>query len=198
MVEFLPVLRLAGQPISPRLEESGEPLQIRSGTGRSGGRCSGLTWFATRTLASGQPRWAWDAKFLGTLTRRLRKEVVGVTPDGLRIDWHVTEGSFVGPGLDMVVLPGAADWMRIRTDGVGIVNVQACFETRTGARIYGSYGGVFDLGPDGYARALRDEYDPLPPVVVTPTYATADAAAAMAQPGPVHRRRQGGHGGAAG
>jgi hemoglobin len=33
---------------------------------------------------------------------------------------------------------------------------------------------VFDLGPDGYARALRDEYESLPPVVVTPTYATAD------------------------
>lgn len=104
----------------------------------------------------------------------LRKEVVGVTPDGLRINWHVKTGSFVGPGLDAIVLPGAADWMRIRRDGVAIVNVQACFETRDGARVYGSYGGIFDLGPDGYARALRDEYDDLPPVVVTPTYATAD------------------------
>ncbi len=47
-------------------------------------------------------------------------------------------------------------------------------ETRTGERIYGSYGGLFDLGPDGYARALRDDFDPLPPVVVTPMYATAD------------------------
>ena len=37
------------------------------------------------------------------------------------------------------------------------------------------YGGIFDLGPDGYARALRDEFDPFPPVVVTPIYATADA-----------------------
>ena len=64
--------------------------------------------------------------------------------------------------------------MRIRRDGVAIVNVQACFETREHVRVYGSYGGIFDLGPDGYARALRDEYDRLPPVVVTPTYATAD------------------------
>ena len=100
--------------------------------------------------------------------------MVGVTPDGLRINWHVTNGSFVGPGLDAIVLPGAADWMRIRRDGVAIVNVQACFETREGVRVYGSYGGIFDLGPDGFARALRDEYDELPPVVVTPTYATAD------------------------
>jgi truncated hemoglobin YjbI len=108
------------------------------------------------------------------LTAGLRKEVVGVTPDGLRINWHVETGSFVGPGLDAIVLPGAADWMRIRRDGVAIVSVQACFETRAGVRVYGSYGGIFDLGPDGYVRALRDEYDHLPPVVVTPTYATAD------------------------
>ncbi len=56
----------------------------------------------------------------------LRKEVVGVMPDGLRINWHVIEGSFVGPGIEAIMLPGAADWARIRKDGVGIVNVQAC------------------------------------------------------------------------
>jgi truncated hemoglobin YjbI len=120
------------------------------------------------------PHWAWDTTFLGTLTATLRKETVGVTADGLRINWHVVEGRFVGPGFDSTVLPGAADWMRIRSDGIGIVNVHACFETSNGARVYGSYAGHFDLGEDGYARALREEYAPLPPVVVTPTYATAD------------------------
>jgi truncated hemoglobin YjbI len=122
-----------------------------------------------------RPRWAWGTTFLGSLTALLREEVVGVTPDGLRINWHVTTGSFVGPDLDAIVLPGAADWMRIRRDGIAIVNVQACFETRDGTRVFGAYGGIFDLGPDGFERALRNEYDDLPPVVVTPTYATADA-----------------------
>jgi truncated hemoglobin YjbI len=172
LVEFLPVLRLAGQPMSPRLEESAEPLRYEVGgtaapVGVVHSHTSGVA------AAGGQPHWAWDATFLGSLTATLRKELVGVTPDGLRIDWHVIEGSFVGPELDLVVLPGAADWMRIRKDGVGIVNVQVCLEMRTGERIFGTYGGIFDLGPDGYARALRDEYDLLPPVVVTPTYATA-------------------------
>jgi cytochrome P450 len=123
---------------------------------------------------SAQSCWAWHTTFLGSLRAVLRKEVVGAMSDGLRVNWHVTEGTFVGPGLDAVVLPGAADWMHIRRDGIAIVNVQACFETRERVRVYGSYGGVFDLGPDGYARALRDEYDRLPPVVVTPTYETAD------------------------
>ena len=124
--------------------------------------------------ASAQSRWSWDTSFLGSLRAVLRKELVGAMPDGLRVNWHVTEGTFVGPGLDAVVLPGAADWMHIRRDGIAIVRVQACFETREHVRVYGSYGGIFDLGPDGYARALRDDYDRLPPVVVTPTYETAD------------------------
>jgi hypothetical protein len=173
LVEFLPVLRFASQPISQRLVESAQPPRYRVA------RAAVPTESAASSTppgdtSSGRPRWGWGTKFLGSLTATLRKEVVGAAPDGLRIDWHVKEGSFVGSGLDSVVLPGAADWMRIRKDGVGVVSVQACFETRTGVRIYGSYGGFFDLGPDGYARALRDEFAPLPPVVVTPTYATAD------------------------
>ena len=39
--------------------------------------------------------------------------------------------------------------------------------------MYARYGGLFNLGPDGYARALRDDFDPFPPVVVTPVYVTA-------------------------
>lgn len=141
--------------------------------GPSDGRTSGG---AAAGIAG--PQWAWNTTYLGTLTATLRKESVGVTPDGLRINWHVIEGRFAGPGFESRVLPGAADWMRIRPDGIGIVNVHACFETSAGARVYGSYAGHFDLGPDGYARAMRDDYDTLPPVVVTPTYATADPALA--------------------
>jgi cytochrome P450 len=129
---------------------------------------------ASGEATAAQSSWAWDTSFLGSLRAVLRKEVVGAMSDGLRINWHVTEGTFVGPGFDAVVLPGAADWMHIRPDGIAIINVQACFETREHVRVYGSYGGVADFGPEGYARALRDEYDQHPPAVVTPTYETAD------------------------
>ena len=64
--------------------------------------------------------------------------------------------------------------MRIRQDGVGIVNVTELLQTRRGARLFCSYGGTFDLGADGYARALRGEFDPQPPFVAAPTYTTAD------------------------
>jgi hypothetical protein len=172
LVEFLPVLRFAGQPISSRLAESAEVPQYQ--VGRTIVPVVTAKSSAPPNTLGRQPCWAWDTKFLGSLRATVRKEVVGITPDGLRINWHVKEGSFIGPNLDAVVLPGATDWMRIRDDGVAIVNVQACFETRMGNRIYGSYGGIFDLGPEGYDRAVRGEFAPLPPVVVTPTYTTAD------------------------
>ncbi len=141
--------------------------------------CPGVANADLRSRASGEPdpaqsNWAWDTSFLGSLRAVLHKEVVGPMSDGLRVNWHITEGTFVGPNLDAVVLPGAADWMHIRPDGIAIINVQACFETREHVRVYGSYGGVADFGREGYARALRDEYDPYPPAVVTPTYETAD------------------------
>jgi hypothetical protein len=155
----LPVFRFAAQKLAPFLEASVTPP--------TRGQDPGMV------AVSRQPRWDWGTAFLGSFSGMLRKEVIGDTPDGLRIDWHLMNGTFTGPDIDLVALPGAIDWARIRKDGVGIVNVQACFETPTGERVYVSYGGLFDLGPDGYRRALRDEFDPLPPVVVTPTFATA-------------------------
>jgi hypothetical protein len=170
-VEFLPVLRFAGQPISPRLEDSVEYPRYRVDAAPVEAADSSAT---PSTRLASEPRWDWNSTFLWTGAVGIRKEVVGALPDGLRINWHVTEGRFVGPRLEGVVLPGAADWMRIRTDGVGIVNVNACLQTSTGALVYCSYGGMFDLGADGYARALRGEFDPLPAFVVAPTYTTAD------------------------
>jgi hypothetical protein len=123
-------------------------------------------------LAEG--RWPWDARFLGACTIQLRKEVVGALSDGLRINWRFEEARFVGPVLQGAFLPGAADWMRVRPDGGGIVQVLGCLETRTGARVHTSYGGIVDLGRDGYARALRGESDPSPSFVGAPTFATAD------------------------
>jgi hypothetical protein len=175
LVEFLPVLRFAGQPISTRLAESAECARYQVGCGGQ----PNLTAQSSATSSANsapEPRWDWDGKFLGSCTIVLRKEVVGAVPDGLRIDWRFAEARFVGPVLDGAFLPGAADWMRIRTDGVGVVQVLGCIETRTGARIYTTYGGVVDLGADGYARALRGESDPLPAFVGAPTYATADKA----------------------
>ena len=165
-VEFLPVLCFAGQPISPRLGESAECPRYQVGWGAAP--------VETTDLSAGEPRWDWDTTFLWAGTVAIRKEVIGAMPDGLRINWHVTEGRFVGPRFEGVVLPGGANWLRIRKDGIAIVNVTECLQTPTGARIDCLYDGVLDLGADGYGRAMRGDFGIMPPFVLAPTYATAD------------------------
>ena len=182
LIDFLPVLRFAGQLISPRLTESADHPQYQVGRGAAPVPTASAAPPATAGCSAtpvvelaGKPRWDWNAKFLWTGSIGIRKEVIGSVPDGLRINWYFTEGRFVGPDHEGVVLPGGGDFMRIRQDGIGIVNVVTEFlQTRTGARLYCSYSGMFDLGPDGYARAMRDEFDAFPPFVTAPTYTTAD------------------------
>jgi len=168
-VEFLPVLRFAGQPISSRLAESAESNRYRVG-----GVAKPTPDAASTALPKPKPRWAWDTRFLFSLSASVRKQAIGPTADGLRINWLDIEGRFAGPDLSGVFLPGAADWMRIRPDGMAIVDARACLETRAGARIDLAYGGRLDLGVDGYARALRADFPEFPSLVVTPTFATAD------------------------
>ncbi len=175
VVDCLPVLLLAGQPVSPSLataSSAGQRLNLIDAAPHPPVSLS--PWPSPPPAAPDPaPCWGWSSQFLGTLTARVRKELVGPTPDGLRINWHVVAGSFIGPGLEASICEGATDWMRIRPDGIAIVDVKASFRTSDGAMIDGFYGGIFDLGPDGYQRALEDRFDPLPPVVVTPTYSTA-------------------------
>jgi hypothetical protein len=154
LVEFLPVLRFAGQPISARLSETEQSSRYQVGCGATPLATSDPVPETASRSADGA-RWRWDARFLGAATIQLRKEVVGVVSDGFRIIWHFEEARFTGPLLEGRFLPGAADWMRIRPDGVAIVQVQGCIETRSGARIYSSYGGNLKLGLMTASRLLK-------------------------------------------
>src|SRR5262249_3798505 len=42
-----------------------------------------------------------------------------------------------------------------------------------GALLLSRYYGIFDLGPDAYERALRGEFDPVPPLVLAPQFITS-------------------------
>ncbi len=81
-------------------------------------------------------------------------EVIGPTPEGLRVNVYITGGEVTGPRLNGKILPVGADWLIIRPDGMGILNVRLTIETNDGALIYLRYGGVADLGEDGHQRFL--------------------------------------------
>ena len=46
---------------------------------------------------------------------------VGDTPEGLRRVVPITRGTFEGPRMKGILLPGGADWQLVRPDGVTVV-----------------------------------------------------------------------------
>lgn len=121
------------------------------------------------------PRFGYGLEFLGALTVQLRAEVMGHTPQGYRINFFVVHGEAHGPRLHGKVRPEGGDWMNIREDGVGEVDIKITYETPDGALILEQSGGVFDIGPDGYRNVIRGIYRGAPPFFATPTYITADS-----------------------
>jgi hypothetical protein len=127
--------------------------------------------------SAGAPRWAYELSFFAALTLNLRPEIIGATPEGYRIDFFVESGQVLGPRFNATVRRReGGDWMCIRRDGIGVLDVRLTFETSDGALILDRAGGVFDLGPDGYARVAAGQLSGSPPVYVDSTWSTAHPA----------------------
>jgi hypothetical protein len=121
------------------------------------------------------PRYEWASEFLGAFTVQLVKppESFGPAPDGLHITFYIESGEIRGPKINAKIRGEGGDWMIVRRDGVGVADVRITYETDDGALLLSRYYGIFDLGPGGYERALRQEYDPVPPLVLAPQFLTS-------------------------
>jgi Protein of unknown function (DUF3237) len=112
--------------------------------------------------------------YTGTLAAA--PEVIGPVPEGLRVNFYSTGGDIVGPAVRGCVRPVGGDWMTVRRDGVGVLDVRTTFETDDGALILVTYGGVADLGPDGYDRFLRGDLPATVPLRISPKFGTSHPA----------------------
>jgi hypothetical protein len=128
---------------------------------------------AIQAPAAAAPRYQWASEFLGAFTVRLIKppESFGPCADGMHITYHIESGEIRGPRINGKVRGG--DWMVLRRDGVGVAESRITYETDDGARLLSRYSGILDLGPDGYERAQRNDFDADPPVVLTPQFTTS-------------------------
>ena len=90
-------------------------------------------------------------------------EVIGETPLGLRVNAYVSGGTVEGPRIRGEFLPVGGDWLTVRSDGVGVLDVRATIRTHDEALIYVQYQGVLELGDDGYAgrQSAAARADPL-------------------------------------
>lgn len=101
--------------------------------------------------------------------------VVGATPDGLRIIYPLGRGGTVdGPHMKGVVEHVGGDWMRVREDGVGIVDLRALVTTSDGAKIMAEYSGVADFGVNGHAALLAGKPPAAIEINMAPRFLTAN------------------------
>ena len=147
-------LTVAGQPAADALSaRSPEPARAPS--------------------VAGAPLWGYHLNFFATLMVDLRAETLGPTPEGYRVNFFVKGGRVIGPRINAVVRPEGGDWMAIRSDGIGMVDIRITYETTDGALIFEHAGGVFDLGPEGFAHVASGQLTGSPPFYATPAWSTA-------------------------
>ena len=82
---------------------------------------------------------------------------VGATPHGFRRIYYVKSGTVEGPKLKGEVLPGGGDWLLLRTDGAGELDVRGTLRTDDGHLIYTYYRGIIHMPPDAMQRTVRGE-----------------------------------------
>jgi hypothetical protein len=99
-------------------------------------------------------------------------EVIGPVPEGLRVNLYVASGEVNGPKVYGKLRPVGGDWLTVRTDGVGILDVRATIETREEALIYVTYTGEGDVGEDGHEKFLRGDLPPTIPLRIVPRIQT--------------------------
>jgi hypothetical protein len=68
--------------------------------------------------------------------------VLGETPFGGRRIARVMAGSFEGPKIKGIVLPGGGDWLLLRHDGALQLDVRLALETDDKQHIYMTYKGL--------------------------------------------------------
>src|SRR5216110_693680 len=103
-----------------------------------------------------------DSRLLMTLEVEVAPpQKLGSVPHGTRAIAAITGGHFEGPQLRGKVLPGGADWLLLRSDGVLELDLRITLETDDHALIYMTFQGLRHGPPDVITALSRgDVVDP--------------------------------------
>ncbi len=168
LVEYAPVLSCAGRQVPPPHAAKAFPSAFRLGP-KDSAPASAKPPGAIPSALTIAP----ELSFLAKVSVHFgRIDYVGETPDGVRMDFYADKGSVSGPAMSGTVLPGAADHMNIRPDGVGLIHVRALIATTDGAKLEVEDTGVVDFGPEGYAKARGHKLPSQSPLVISPRIVT--------------------------
>lgn len=89
-------------------------------------------------------------------------ELLGPLPEGVRLNFYITGGKMTGPRVVGKVRTVGADWVTIRPDGIGVVDVNGLLKTHDGALIDVRIDGAVDVGEHGYEQILAGSAPPSP------------------------------------
>lgn len=121
-------------------------------------------------------RFDFEPKFMFRVTAPVFPDdsPVGETPDGLRLLFALRDGGTVrGPALNGEIMHKGGDWMRVRSDGMGVCAIDALIRPDDGGVVLSEYSGLVDFGPDGYAALARGGGPRRAPLRFAPRYLTA-------------------------
>ncbi len=118
------------------------------------------------------PRFEFITSIRTTYSRKA--DLLGETPEGLRMNYYVEGGMAVGPRFNGTEVPRGAEFLTIRRDGMAIVSVRATFQSDDGALVGADISGMIDLGEDAYARAGKGQFPDSVTVQLAPSLSTSD------------------------
>jgi hypothetical protein len=102
-------------------------------------------------------------------------EVIGIFPESLRANFYFAPGGIItGSKLNGKVNAVGGDWLTLRTDGVGLVDVRTTFQSNDGAVIAIDYTGRGEFGPNGLQDFLNGTLPRYIPLQSTINFRTAD------------------------
>jgi hypothetical protein len=103
------------------------------------------------------PKFSFDAEFLCDIEADLSvPEMIGQVPEGVRTTFYIAGGTFEGPNIRGKVRPVGADWLVMRSDGIGELDVRATLETDDGELIYVYYKGLTDMSGGAEPRIITN------------------------------------------
>jgi hypothetical protein len=166
-VEYAPVIRRAGRRIDFR----------------QGGRYPSSFLIAKREIQAQAPASSVEPLSLhpyrlehltrGDLTLVRAPEVVGETPEGIRLTFQVSGGTYRGKICGRACA-SSGDWLTVRPDGIGILDARVTIDTDDGAAILLIGSGTIDLGREGYRNAAAGRYPSMAPVVEVMRFLASD------------------------
>jgi hypothetical protein len=137
----------------------GTPPSTAAARGARGIICGGA-----RVMTKARTRAASEPVQDGTLRTRLLYEAhvlldrvvnVGATPHGVRRITAVRGGAFQGPSMRGEILPGGADWLLLRPDGVVELDIRVAGQLDDGALVYVTERGYLRAPPEVLERIAR-------------------------------------------